>query len=299
MKKLIVTSGQPFVDIDAIACSIAYCELLRFEGKNAQVVHTSVLNSSIHESVKKWGLIFNNNCDRGNEDFIIVDVSDKDHFEKFVNIDKVVEVFDHRYGYEKYWYSKLGKESHIEMVGSCATLIWEEYVARSKPLTISERSAKLLSTAIISNTLNFESSVTTKRDKNAFEQLRKFSNLPNEWAQEYFEEQEAEVLKDVESAIINDTKVLKPIIGQLELWNSSKFIHDHLKEIEKALLTFGESEWFFSSPSISEGKNYILTKSSKIKKLLTEIIEARFDGDIGTTKKLWLRKEIWKKIIQK
>src|SRR3989344_4504224 len=113
MEKIIVTTGQPFTDIDALACAIAYTELLRLEGKDAEAVLPGPLNKSITNEIKSWNL-------------------------KFLK---------------------------TEMVGACATLIWEEYVKRKKSNEISEMSGNLLSTAIISNTLNFNAMVTTDRDK--------------------------------------------------------------------------------------------------------------------------------------
>ena len=86
------------------------------------------------------------------------------------------------------------------------------------------------------------------------------------------------------------------MIGQLELWDSQKFLVDNLDEVERALKSFGEELWFLTSPSISEGKNYIYTKNDQIKALLKEKINARFSGDIGTTDILWLRKEIVREI---
>jgi hypothetical protein len=86
------------------------------------------------------------------------------------------------------------------------------------------------------------------------------------------------------------------VIGQIELWNSREFVDKNKKEIEEALLTFSNPAWFMTSPSISEGKNYLYTKSDRIKKVLKKKIGAEFDGDVGTTRKLWLRKEILREL---
>ena len=105
-------------------------------------------------------------------------------------------------------------------------------------------------------------------------------------------------------AILKDTKGTgevgsEIVVGQLEFWDSRNFVFNNLKDIEIALTSFGKPKWFLTSPSISEGKNYLFTKNPEIKKLLEKIIDAKFDGDIGTTDKLWLRKEILKKIQEK
>ena len=92
------------------------------------------------------------------------------------------------------------------MVGSCATLIWEEFGKRNLSGSISATSANLLYTAIVSNTLNFKASVTTRRDREAYKQLQKFTNLPKNWIEKYFEEQDSDKLNNVYDAIVNDTK---------------------------------------------------------------------------------------------
>ena len=292
MSEIIVTSGQPFTDIDALACAIAYNEVLNLEGKRAQTVLPGPLNNSITKKVKEWKLDFRVKPSTNKAEYVLVDVSEPKFFANFVKKERVIEVFDHRVGFEKYWKERLEEKSHIEMVGACATLIWEEFKKRKLSNKISEVSANLLYTAILSNTLNFKASVTSKKDIKAYEELKQFSNLPKNWVETYFTDQDKEVDKDIKNALINDTKDLEPIIGQLELWDSKKVILKHLKEIEEVLLSFGRPDWFLTAPSISEGKNYLFTRNPKMKTLLERSINAKFHGDIGTTNKLWLRKEI-------
>ncbi len=49
---------------------------------------------------------------------------------------------------------------------------------------------------------------------------------------------------------------------------------------------------FLTCPSISEGFNYSVAIDDSVKTVLTTVLDAEFDGNIGKTKKLWLRKEI-------
>lgn len=298
MGRVVITSGERFSDIDVLACSIAYNELLNSEGEKSTVVLPGVLNKSVTGDISKWKFTFEKRCPTLVDNYVIVDASNPDHFSNFVELNKVTEVYDHRSGYVDFWRKKIGNKAKIEEIGACATLIWEEFKKRSKK-KISTVSANLLYTAIVSNTLNFNASVTHKRDINAFKDLEKLVNLPNYWIEKYFKDQEAEVFSNPAEEIKNDTKIETIaninkifIIGQLELWNSSVFIKKHLSEVNKALESFNNPEWFITSPSISEGKNYIYTKSKYLKEMLAKTINAEFDGDLGTTKKLWLRKEI-------
>jgi len=225
MNKIIVTTGQPFTDIDALACALAYTQLLTLKGKDSECILPGPLNKSATEKIKKWNLKFSKNPEGSKAKYVLVDISESKYFASFVKEDDVSEVYDHRKGFEEFWKNKLGNSSHIEMVGSCATLIWEEFVARVDPLKISELSVNLLSTAIISNTLNFQASVTTQRDKDSFKEMAKITNLPRNWAETYYSEQDKEVEGDIKSAILNDTKNIEPIIVQLELWDSKKIIN--------------------------------------------------------------------------
>ncbi len=47
MSPIVITTGQAFADIDAVACAIAYAELLTLEGKSSEVVLPGTLNNSV------------------------------------------------------------------------------------------------------------------------------------------------------------------------------------------------------------------------------------------------------------
>jgi nanoRNase/pAp phosphatase (c-di-AMP/oligoRNAs hydrolase) len=299
MEKIIVTSGHAFTDIDALACAISYSELLRLKGKKAKAILPGPLNKTVTEKIKKWNLDYSceSNLDPTDDYFfVLVDISDQGYFAKFVRPEKIIEIFDHRSGSKNLWKKRLKNNSHIELVGACATLIWEEFKKAKKDSEISEISANLISTAIIANTLNFQASVTTSRDRKAFEELSKYTKLPKDWARLYFRDKDKEIDKDIESSIRNDLKGPKPFIAQLELWNAKRVISKHHKKIVKIMQSYDPTDWFLTAPSISESKNYLIAQDKKIKKILQKNINVKFAGDIGTTNKLWLRKEIVQRI---
>lgn len=332
MSNLVVTTGRRYVDIDGLACVIAYKEIPEI---TPIAVIKGPLNSSITAKIRTWNLDFQENIPAGDNEFVVVDVSEKDNFPYFVKPEKVIEIYDHHFGFEKLWQEKLGEKAKIEPVGACATLIWEEFKRRkwgwemrsesrsedekcvpvlsltpptldapltSQPHPISSLAANLLYTAIVSNTLNFQASVTTERDKKAFEELKAFIDLPNDWILQYYRDQEKDIYGNPGTAVGNDTKIqtIKGqtcAVGEIGLWHSKEFIESHLSQIEATLSGLNASCWFFTSPSISEGKNYIFTKNQSLKDLLSSVIPIEFGStDIGVTRKLWLRKEILKKI---
>jgi inorganic pyrophosphatase/exopolyphosphatase len=301
MEKIIVTTGEPFTDIDSLACAIAYGELLNKENKSVEVILPGPLNASVTKTVYSWNLDYKTDFNKDTSQFVLVDFSNPEVIPSFVDKKCITELFDHHFGFENYWKNILGKNVKIEKVGACATLIWEEFKKRKQDKNISRVSADLLYTAIFSNTLNFKASVTTRRDIRAFDELKQYSFLNQDWIELYFTELEQKVYEDPRNAIINDTKKVQfPktdkafIIGQIELWNSRYFVSSYKSQIEKELSKFDTPYWFMNSPSISEGKNYLYTKNGEVKNLLEKTIDAKFNGDVGTTKKLWLRKEILK-----
>ncbi len=305
MPTTIITAGETFADIDAFACAVAYSELLKLEGKSNEVVLPGVLNSSITPTILSWNIKYQTQPSSADSPVVLVDISELVHVAKFVKPENIVEVYDHRFGFQDFWNEKLGDNSHVEYVGACATLIWDQYKKRGFENKISHESANLLTIAILSNTLDFGSAVTTERDVKAYDELKKYINLPTDWAKQYFSEVEKDIFHNVGNAIANDTKTLHiekvpfPVVmGQLELWDASSFIKGHKDELKAALQKFGHPDWFVSIPSISEKRNYMYTESEKIKELLKKIIKIDFDGDVGVTDKLWLRKEIRKKLLE-
>lgn len=301
MENIVVTAGERFTDIDALACAVAYAELLKLEGKNVEAVLPGPLNYSVTPTVRSWGLDFVAKPTFAEYNSVLVDVSEESHFAICTQGHPIAEVYDHRHGFENIWKERLGEHSHIEFVGSCATLIWEEFKKRGYSEKISCTSARLLAYAILSNTLNFKAQVSTPRDVQALAQLQQYAMLEEGWSAEYFKEQEAVVFQDVGKAIGEDTKILDipnlPVritMGQLELWDGSTFISQNMETIRSVLQGFGEDHWFMSVPSISEGKNYLYTESDVVRHYLMKYIGAKFEPNAfeGYTSRLWLRKEV-------
>lgn len=305
MPQIVVTTGKRFTDIDALACVIAYKEIPSIP---TAAVIPGPLNQSVTKDIRLWPLDFQKSLENCPEcDFVIVDVSEDSQLPSFVNKKKIIEIYDHHFGFEKPWVEKLGDKAKIEPVGACATLIWEEFKKRkasgaSKEKFISPLAANLLYTAIFSNTLNFQVSLATARDKQAFDELKVFVDLPTDWIPRYYQDQQLQAYFNTERAVFRDTKIqdikgMKCAVGQMELWDSKSFITEKKDEITPVLKSFETEHWMLICPSISEGRSYIFTKSQTLKDLLGRSLRIDFFGaDIGITDRLWIRKEILQKI---
>lgn len=301
MQKYVVTSGQKFTDIDALACAVAYAELLNRLGKESEVVLPGTFNASITQTIRDWDLNYRTAPSESGAPFVIVDVSDPEHIATCAKEGNIVEVFDHHTGFEDYWQKRIGEKSHIEFIGACATLIWEEY--KKTDLEISRLSSNLLSVAIISNTLNFGAQITHQRDHDAFRELQGLHLLSPAWIEKYFLDREIDINGDVATAISNDTKVNTDfhldnslIIGQLELWDGKDFLYKNTGLIQETLMKHGSPYWFMTVPSLKETKNYIYAEDPTVQAMLSKALGVVFQENIGVTDKLWLRKEILKKL---
>lgn len=304
MPNIGVTQTIYTVDMDSLACTLAYTELLKLENRDSCAYIPGIPNSTVTEEIQKWDLVYEKEpkaSDLKNMFFVIVDTSDINVFPKFVDKDKVIEIFDHHIGHTDYWRDKIGMNARIEMVGACATLIWEEFKKRGKAGKISQLSARLLLTAILSNTLHFRAKITSIRDERAYKELFPIAGLTRKWVEKYFLDQESFIYSHPKDTVFNDIKLIdfpnlgkKIAIGQVELWDSRKFIMDFRPQIRSVLEEIGGENWFFNAPCIAKGKSYIYTENKEIKNILSDKFHCRFNDGVGDTQHLIERKDLVK-----
>ncbi len=300
MKTVVVTAGAKGADIDVLACVVAYAELLALEGVCSIPVIPGQYTMSITPSVIAWGASYETTYSReGTESFVLVDISDYEHVPDFVDLEKVCEVYDHRYGHEKYWEEKIPTGFHIEMVGACGTLIWEEYKKRGKENLISRTSARLLLASVVSNTLNFRSTLTTERDRRAYKELVSLAELSDTWISEYFTEQENILFQDFEKYVKADTKVFTVgqgefAMGQIELWNADRVLTSKKDELASVMAKYDDIPWAVNIINISGGGNYVYSRSELGKRAIERALGVAFEGDVAKTTELIMRKQITK-----
>ena len=295
----IVTSGCKYIDIDAYGGIIAYAYLLNLKGIQAKAISTSPLNESITPTLLDLDVKLDEyeKCD--DDEFIIVDVSNKEFFDDIVDEEKIIEVIDHRTGFKEYWENILKERAKIEFIGAAATLIVEEYEKENLLSSMPKNIALLLLAGILDNTLNLKAQVTTQRDIDACEKLMRIAGCTSNFAKEYFFECQNSIEADLEKSIENDTKVekicdiLPEVFGQLAVW-SKDFIIDNKEIIYKTLGKISDT-WAFNLIALSDGKSYIIASGEEYKIKLERLFGKSFVGDIMELDNVWLRKEIIKK----
>lgn len=296
---IIITSGSKYVDIDAYASCIAYRELLNLQGIQAQAVTTAKLNNSITNSLLQLNTKLDKYKKSKQENYIILDVSNKNYFDKMVQEDNIIELIDHHFGFEEYWKKKLGNKANIEFIGAVATIITEKYERFNLLNKMSKDVAYLLMSAILDNTLNFKAKVTTQRDKIAYEKLESIIGNTINYRENYFLEYQYNIENNLIHALQNDTKLEKVnetipyVFGQLMVWDKNKII-DNEKVLYDTLKKLGD-EWMLNLICLKEGKSYIISDNNNVKKKIEKLMDSKFKNNIMTLPEVWLRKEIIKK----
>lgn len=297
---IFITSGEVATDIDILACVVAYKELLKLRNIESEIVLRGKPTLSIPKKFLdlKFPSELPANYDESTDKFVIVDLSVIKYMSTFVKPDKIIEIFDHRFGVGEDWRNLPNAKTTIERVGSCATLIYEEFVKSGLENKISEASAELICYAIISNTLNLQSKNTSERDIDAFNKLKPIADFTDEKIAEYYCDVDTTFAKDPIAMIKTDAKTyeilgFKFIFLQAELWDAKARL-DYCKDLICMYMKDQPiKEWVLTCPSIKEGKNYLLTnQDSKLIPILGQIIKANFNGNYGETSEIYLRKEI-------
>ena len=298
----IITAGSTYLDIDAYACMVALAELLKLRGENAVAFSTAPCNYSVADFLIKENQVVRKipaKCKKTDEKYIIVDVSDPGFIGEAVPLDRVVEVYDHHTGFEKYWDEKIGDGAHIEFIGAAATLIFREWKKAGLVDKMSCNTAMLLIAAILDNTLNLTSQNTTKEDKDAFKELCILADVGDEWRNFYFSEVQKKIESDLKNALLKDIKkigdnpILPSRVAQICIWDAEKIV-ERLPEIKT---WFGEDggSWMINLIDIKRNCSYFVCDDVDRQEKLSMVFGIRFEDGFAKLPGSYLRKEIIKK----
>lgn len=294
---VVVTSGKKYLDIDAYASCIAYAKLLNLKGIKARAISTAKLNKSITPSLKKLNSKLDEYKPQEEDNYIIIDVSNRDYFDTFVREEKIIEIIDHHVGYEEYWKNKLKEKAQIEFIGSVATIMVELYEKENLIGEISKDLAILLISAILDNTLNLKAKITTERDIVVYKKLEKMIK-DETYPEKYFKECQLEINNNLKMSIENDTKIeninsiLPPIFAQLTIWEKESILKD--KQILYETLNNMGAKWMMNLICLKDGKSYLIAKDKEVQENMEKLFHKKFKDEIMILDNVWLRKEILK-----
>lgn len=292
----VITSGSRYIDIDAYAGIIAYSYLLKLKGIPNKAITTAKLNESITKKLLELNVKLDEYKPMEDDEFIVIDVSDKNFFDNIVKKSKVIEVIDHHTGFEDYWKKRLVNNSKIEFIGAVVTIIFELYEKENLQDKIPKDIAILMMSAILDNTLNLKAKVTSHRDIIAYKKLEKISEVSRNYASEYFLDCQRIIENDLKTAIENDTKIgivskkLPKVISQLTIWDKNKIL-ENKELIFETLNKFG-SEWILNLICLKEGKSYIIASKMLLLPDVQKLLKGTINEYYLECEDVWLRKEI-------
>lgn len=299
MVKPILITSYVNPDLDGIAGAIGYGEFLQKMGKNVVVGIIGEPQEEARYVLDRFKIPYPRQIPNADafDEVILLDASDLNGLEGKIAPEKVIELIDHRKVHEAHKFPNA--KAQIELVGASAALVAEKFVQAN--LDISEESAILISAAIISNTLNFNGTVTTERDKKAFEWLNRVAKLPDDFWKELFTAKSdlsgpklAERIKgDFALFVLGGKKVG---IAQIEMLGATKMVAERSAEIN-ALLRRIKADMnleyiFLSVIALDETKNIFIVEDENTKNLFEKIFKIPFSGNIAERPNLIMRKQL-------
>lgn len=295
---IVVTAGNTYLDIDAYASCVAYVKLLNASGENAIFASSATLNASVSSVVRKFDHLIKRNYVPSKDDkFIVLDVSNPEFIDRIVEVENLIEIIDHHTGFENIW-TKQGRKVQIEFVGSVATIIFEKLERENKTSILDEDLCRLLAAAILDNTLNLKSNITTERDLRAYARLKAIGKIEKSFEGEYFNSCQKEINENVVLAIERDVKIEKiskefpSVFGQLTVY-SKEPVFKELDKIGKFFESF-KKPWILNLICLKDGKSYLFS-ANETKLAIENLFEKKFENNVLTLNKFLLRKEIIKK----
>lgn len=300
MSKILVTA-KVNPDLDGTSCTLAYAELLKRQGKDAEGLVSGEPQSEARYFIDKQGIKIPQREDMLSNEwdtFILVDASSMKGMPKCVSAEDVLEVIDHRKGESEKEFPKAKIQN--ELIGAAATIVIERYKqVKEKPLP---EHAKLLYGAIFHNTLNFIATISSERDKEAIKFLENEFNLDKNIIREMFDYATKEIEGDIALALENDAKEFgtgwKIGAYQLIVWGDGILKDkDYIKRCVKDLASKMDATWsFLNLINLESTESVLFATNDEAEKILSRALDTKFDNGIAVLSHAMLRKQIMPKV---
>ncbi len=302
--KQTITCSYINPDLDGVACSVGMAELLRARGEDAEAVVVGTPSQEAAWVCGRFGIpVPPEGRDRlAGADVILVDASDPGDLDASFPIASVVEIIDHRSVHRAADFPNVSRVQ-IELVGSCATLVAERM--RQGGAVPSADAARLLTGAIVSNTVNFKSPGTTDRDRETFAWLAPFADLPADFAREMFLAK-SDLSGDTLRQALEGDWIVKEFGGtrfgvfQLEAAGVADVVRDRKREILDVMARYAVEErfdaTFLNAIDILNATDTWLALDEKTAALLTTVFGRAFEDDVSTIDRIFMRKQIVPKL---
>lgn len=304
MEESYVVTSYINPDLDGISCMYAYKEFIEKCGRKSNYYISGVPKKEVSIVCDMFGISLNPIEKIGKHDnIILVDTNSDLYIEDSIIKENVTEIIDHHVKSES---SKkfVNANLTIELIGAAATLVGKRFMEYS--LDISDSSAMLLYYGIVSNTINFKSKNTSKKDKEVAKWLKsKCSKIDDSKIEEIFRKksiiEKGSMKNEIEASNpvpINGSKSV--IIGQLEIVEIDKFLDENEDIIKQILEEENKSKnpdfIFCNIIDILNGKSTLYSSDESTKQALNNEFNYLFEDNICNLNSLITRKELFKKL---
>lgn len=295
MKNILITACKT-PDIDGLACAIAYQSFLQQHDprnncyvafQNGIHIEGKFVLDSLWMSYKALGP-----HDRY-DSFILVDMSERGGMPDAVDLDRVIEIIDHR-SFPDYP-AFPNAAFRVEPVWAAATQI-AEFFYFHKEIKLDPKIAQLLLCAIYSNTVNFKADVTTFRDERMRDWLEVFVDDPQFFVQ-MFDFKTHYILDNLYQILVSDLKEMpekKFTIFQVEV-NDSAIVLARQDEIISIMQEVAPdiTHAILIVQDIQASKTTILSREAATAQLVQKIwLPWTGDGLLRHIDKIMMRKSI-------
>lgn len=162
MKERYIVTSYKNPDLDGVASMYAYKEFIEKCNKEAQYYICGTPNKEVEIVCNMFDITLNSiKTLEASDNIILVDTNNTLYLPKNINPENVTEIIDHHIRSENID-RFTNANITIELIGAASTLVAERF--KEYNMDISDNSAILLYYGIVSNTINFKSNVTTKKD---------------------------------------------------------------------------------------------------------------------------------------
>lgn len=285
MSKTIYVVGHKNPDTDSVASAIAYAQLKNLEGKHATPLVSGKINKGTQLALKNFGVRspkHSHVADFSGAKVILVDHNEEGQWAPGILKEKVTEVIDHH---------RVGEDFstdrpiyvRVEPVGSTSTIICKMYKEAEKIPEI--HVAGLLLSAILTDTVMFNSPSTTEEDKQMAKWLNGFVKIDmKKHAEDIFVAKSDITGLSTLDLIKKDFKEfhfngeVKFGITMFETMNLSEILAKKEELIEK-MKSFKKKEklshLIFVIVDIKGKAGYILSASSKEEELISKVFSRK------------------------
>lgn len=298
-----ITTSYTNPDLDGVACAVAMAELLQSQGTDARAALFGAPSLEAQWFLEQYGISTppdGQTLLMEGEAIVLLDASDP--LDIPFSVDRVVEIIDHRQTHRADSFPN-AKHVQIELVGSCATLLAERFLAAN--IVPTRNAARLLAGAIASNTVNFKAPVTTERDRSAFAWLTPIAALPASFIEAMFIAKSDLSGDRLREALIGDYTVKafgarRIVIFQLEATGVLDVFRARRVEIEETMRRICADEqcefMCCNGIDLTAATSHVLAIDSESQNLLERAFDVTFRNGITSFDFIFGRKHMIPKI---